>query len=527
MERRAKPRSTTLVVVIIGLVITGAMTFATWSVHDSNEKRLLNQRTREAAAVLTAALPSIQTPLGSAAVLAEATDGNDAQSFQQLMDPLVRNHQPFVTASIWALVSGHYRPILTAGTTSKMESRGQSMIDAFFQRSTQTATLGVFPLLHGKDPRLGYSYTVVGAPVRYIAYAESAIPADRKEVVAKDSPFTGLDNAIYLGKREVPAALIAATTRALPLKGRRAKASVAFGDTSLMIVASPTTELGGSLLADLPWIVALVGLVGTASGAVLVDRLLRRRTHAEDLAARNAVLLAEQRSVAQTLQHSLLPDRLPHIPGFVIGGRYHAGAEGVDIGGDWYDVVAQDDGRFLIVVGDVSGRGLPAATVMASLRFAIRAFASQGDSPAVILTKLNSLADFDGDGRFATVLCAAFEMGTGEITVANAGHPPPIVVEGGQARFLDTTVGTPVGVVAEPHYSSVTMTLGRQATFLAFTDGLFERQGETIQVGMERLRRSSADAPGTLEETLDVIIEKQGVHRVKDDTAILGVQWLT
>ena len=134
-------------------------------------------------------------------------------------------------------------------------------------------------------------------------------------------------------------------------------------------------------------------------------RLVGRRQHAEELATENARLFAQQRTVAQTLQHSLLPDVLPEVAGASVAVRYLAGAEEVDIGGDWYDVIALDGGRTLFIVGDVSGRGLRAATVMAALRFGARAYAAEGDEPEIILSKLSQLLSVDRDGHFATVLC--------------------------------------------------------------------------------------------------------------------------
>ena len=176
----------------------------------------------------------------------------------------------------------------------------------------------------------------------------------------------------------------------------------------------------------LPWLVIAFGLVATFGSATLTEWVLRRRDDAERLSDENARLYAGQRTVAQTLQHSLLPDRIPDVPGLDMSFRYLPGAGGVDIGGDWYDAIPLDDERLMIAVGDVSGRGLGAGTVMASLRYSIRAFASQGDMPAAVLTKLTRLLDLGHDRHFATVLCAVVDIAGRTITIANAGHPNPI-----------------------------------------------------------------------------------------------------
>ena len=130
------------------------------------------------------------------------------------------------------------------------------------------------------------------------------------------------------------------------------------------------------------------------------------RDQADSLAEQNRELYTNQLSVARQLQQSLLPQRMPEIDGLEVSARYVPGVAGLDIGGDWYDVIDIDHERAIIVVGDVSGRGVEAGTLMASLRYAIRAFASRGDDPAAILAGLTRLLDLEQDGHFATVLCA-------------------------------------------------------------------------------------------------------------------------
>ena len=150
---------------------------------------------------------------------------------------------------------------------------------------------------------------------------------------------------------------------------------------------SSRVSLAGSLPRDLPWLIGIIGVLLSVAAALLTLRLTQRRRSAEELAGRlevtaseNRRLYAEQRTIAQTLQHAMLPEVLPQIPGMLASARYEAGEQGVDIGGDWYDVIDLDDGRLLLVVGDVSGRGLRAASTMAALRYAIRAYAAESDA---------------------------------------------------------------------------------------------------------------------------------------------------
>jgi serine phosphatase RsbU (regulator of sigma subunit) len=292
--------------------------------------------------------------------------------------------------------------------------------------------------------------------------------------------------------------------------------------------------LGGTLLAKLQWLLLGFGLMLTVGAAALTERLVRRREQAQrladelgEVADENARLYAEQRSVAQTLQHSLLPERLPDTPEITLRARYIAGVADIDIGGDWYDVIELDGGNILFVVGDVSGRGLPAATIMASLRYAIRAYAAQRDDLATILTKLGDLLSVGSDGHFATVLCGVIDVARHEVTLANAAHPEPLVIDGSTAAFVATSVGVPIGVEHPGPYASVTVTIPPAATLLAFTDGLVERRGEVLDVGLARLRDAASRVYPSVDHLLDELAENLASDGPSDDIAILGIKWTT
>ncbi len=525
-RRRLLVHPTALAVLAVGAVLTVVLVLATSTAHNGNEDRLLRERTRQAAAVLTAAVPGIETPLVAAvAEVVDVTDGADQDAFRRLMAPLVEASGPYVSASLWRLDGVDLEPLVVVGLAPVLASQQPDVIRALLQRSAATTELVVTGLLDGAKPRLGYSKSSAQAPVGFVVYAEAPLPVDRTTAVPPDSAFSGLAHAVYLGETEDPSGLLTASTPDIPLGGRRATERVAFGDTALLLVMSPTEELGGRLLAVLSWIVGAVGLSFTFGSAALTEWLQRRRDHADRLAEENTRLYLDQRSVAQTLQHSLLPERLPDIAGVDLAVRYLPGVAGVDIGGDWYDAIPMDDGCLLIVVGDVSGRGLKAGTVMASLRYAIRAFASQGDAPSTILTKLNNLADFGNDGTFATVFCAAVDVAGHTLSVANAGHPHPLLIDGATVAFVDTQVGVPIGATAGAVYETVIVPIPPGATVLAFTDGLFERRGETIDDGLERLRRTACGPHDSLEGLLTRIVEVQSCGDAHDDTAILGIRW--
>ena len=357
------------------------------------------------------------------------------------------------------------------------------------------------------------------------------MPRQRQAKIASNSAFADLDYALYIGDSISPTNLVATSATDLPIEGRTASTSAPFADSSFKIVISPRRDLGGSLLAHLSWIVAIVGTILTIGAAALIERQLRQRDGAErlalalDSAAReNEQLYAEQRSIAETLQHALLPDHLPDIPRSEVASRYVAGVQGVDIGGDWYDVVHLDDNRVFFIVGDVSGRGVRAASIMAALRFSARAYAVQGDEPDVILTKMSELISVR-DGSFATVLGAVLDTEQWSMTIACAGHPSPLLVHGGDATYVDTIIGVPIGVAGGSAYRAHTITLPPSGTLIAFTDGLVERRGEAIDVGLDRLATSARSATGSLDEVLGKVVTDLAFAESDDDTAILGLRW--
>ena len=510
-------------VAVIGVLITAGLSLGANALHHGNENRLLKQRVREAGAVVSAAIPATQTPLASGAVLAESTKGG-SESFRRLMSPIVGNGRAFISVSLWPARGATHRPLVVVGTQPELRTETISKIRATLTRAKGNGKLAINNLLAAPARRLGYAYRF-SKRARFVVYAEAARPRQRRSKVDSNDAFADLGYAEYLGAKVDPRYLLASSTRGSSLRGRRASTSVPFGDTQLLVVMAPHTELGGTLLAQLWWLIGLLGVAITLGAATLVGRLTSRRRDAESLAAENARLYAEQRSVAQTLQHSLLAEAIPEIGGLEFGARYIAGVEGIDIGGDWYDVVRLDHGNILIVVGDVSGRGLEAATMMAALRYSARAYAVEGYSPATILMKLSGLASVARDGHFATVLCGSLDVSTGRITVANAGHPAPLLITPSGGEFIETIVGVPVGVRRGSPYSETEFSFPRGSTLLLYTDGAVERRGERLDVGLQRLKTVSVAAVGPLEQFLDTVVRGVLPEGAEDDTALLGVRW--
>jgi serine phosphatase RsbU (regulator of sigma subunit) len=533
---RGRPRWPFLLpvaVLIVGLLVTGALALVSRALYSNNENRLLGLRAREVASVLAGALPTVQTPLASAAELADATKG-DARKFRTFVGPFVGtapNHQ-FVSMSLWRLGAPQRGPIAVVGA-SPLLLTSMSSAPAFFSSAAHTSRLKVIGMLASPDRRLGYVFANPGAGGGFAAYGESALPRNRRSAIQSNSAFSDLNYALYLGASQRPQDLLLTSQSRLPLPGRHAVQIVPFGDSAFTLVLAPRRALAGTLPQRLWWIIAIVGVTLALIAAALAARLIQRRRGAEQLAVRleqvageNRRLYAEQRSIAQTLQHALLPETLPTVRGAEASARYEAGEQGMEVGGDWYDVLALDDHRLLLVVGDVSGRGLRAATTMASLRFAIHAFAAHEDSPAAIMTKLSKLISVNTSGQLATVLCVQVDVEARKVTVTSAGHLPPLLISGDHGEYVESEVGPPIGVAERASYTSTTVTAPRSATLLAFTDGLVERRGEHLDQGLARLRNAATVDHTTLPELLSKLVSEVRHGPSEDDTAILGLRWL-
>jgi serine phosphatase RsbU (regulator of sigma subunit) len=526
---QGSPNRLPVVVAIVVLAVTAALALISLALYHDNEDRLLRLRVRDAASVLTAAVPRIQTQLASAAELADAT-GGEVSRFRAFVAPSVGTGREFASVSLWRVTSPS-DPMTTVGAHPVLDTMPGA--HGFIVHAAHTGRLSVIGLFTPPAFGLGYALAAPGSSRGFVVYAESPLPRSRHTPTQSNSAFADLDYAIYLGRTERPSQLLLTSVKRLPLSGRTARSTVAFGDNALTFVAAARRPLAGTLPRSLPWIIAVVGVILALLGAAVTRRLVQRRRDAERLAAQldriaeeNRRLYAEQRGIAQTLQHALLPEKMPRIPGAEAGARYEASEHGVDIGGDWYDVIVLDDHRVLLVVGDVSGHGLQAAATMAALRFAIRAYAVERDTPVEILAKLSRLVNVSSTGHLATVLCVVVNVDARELTVTSAGHLPPLLVCDGEGMYLRGHVGLPVGVDRAPTYTSTTVTAPAGATLVAYTDGLVERRGEHLDRGLERLCRAALVNGAGLDEFLERVLADVRSEQAEDDTAIVAFRWL-
>ncbi|CAL9667804.1 SpoIIE family protein phosphatase [Streptomyces sp. enrichment culture] len=256
----------------------------------------------------------------------------------------------------------------------------------------------------------------------------------------------------------------------------------------------------------------------------LVDDLV----HSLALGVDNARLYEASRSIAERLQRSLLPG-LPRVDNLRLAARYAASSTTAQVGGDWYDSFVLPDGNTAVVIGDVTGHNLDAAIAMSQLRSMLRGIAvDRQEPPAEVLRRLD-LANHSLHQE-ATATCAYGLVkgpahGPWELTYACAGHPPPLLTtREGETRYLEDGAGLLLGMDPTLPRSSARQTLVAHATLLFYTDGLVERRGESLDDGLERLRRHTADlAREPLDTFCDELLIGLGADNA-DDIALLAVR---
>ncbi|MFI6285806.1 SpoIIE family protein phosphatase [Streptomyces sp. NPDC051018] len=251
-----------------------------------------------------------------------------------------------------------------------------------------------------------------------------------------------------------------------------------------------------------------------------------------------------ERELSLGLQRSMMPVLGPAIPGMTVAARYVPTGGGLQVGGDWYDMIPLPSGRIALVIGDVQGHDVRAAGLMGQLRIALRAYASEGHRPDAVLARASRFlhgitdtyekADYSSP-RFATCLYLEVDPASGCVEIARAGHPEPAVrMADGTVILRPTEGGLPLGIDPDSDYPTTRLTLEPGETMMICTDGLLETGGHDLDTGWARLREVLENHPehASLEELADSLV--QAVHgpvshyttgpladRREDDVAVL------
>ncbi|MEU3774826.1 SpoIIE family protein phosphatase [Streptomyces sp. NPDC032472] len=246
-----------------------------------------------------------------------------------------------------------------------------------------------------------------------------------------------------------------------------------------------------------------------------------------------AVLYGREAYIADELQRTMLPDSLPQPTGVRLASRYLPAAETARVGGDWYDAIPLPGSRVALVVGDVMGHSMTSAAIMGQLRTTAQTLAQLDLPPAEVLHHLDEQAQRLGSDRMATCLYAVYDPVSHRITVANAGHPPPVLLHlGGRAEVLRVPPGAPIGV-GGVDFEAVELDAPAGATLLLYTDGLVESRLRDVWTGIEQLRERLAttaqltglDHPPPLEALCDDVLDMLGPGDRDDDIALLAARF--
>lgn len=247
-------------------------------------------------------------------------------------------------------------------------------------------------------------------------------------------------------------------------------------------------------------------------------------------ALERARLYDAEHTRSQELQRSLLPSGLPELPACTAAARYLPAGQGMDVGGDWYDIIPLSGGRVALVVGDVMGHGLPEAATMGRLRTAVHTLADLELPPDEIMSHLNDIVGGMAEESYATCLYALYDSTTQICSVARAGHPPPAVVHpDGSVHFPEVAPDPPLGA-AEPPFETFEMTVPDGSLLVLYTDGLVESATREIDDGMAelaRLLRAAHEGPGEVAADLERLCDTvtagllPAEHSTADDAALL------
>ncbi len=248
------------------------------------------------------------------------------------------------------------------------------------------------------------------------------------------------------------------------------------------------------------------------------EHLARRAATAID----NSELYSQTLQAAEQLQRAVLPEVVRGSVGWEVACDYHPSGR-AEVGGDFYDASPLDDGRYVLFLGDVMGRGVAAAAAMAQMRSAVRAFASVDPTPAQVVMKLDQMLARYGTDQLVTLVYLLADRVSGTLVVANAGHPPPMLLRAdGYVMCLPYADGPPLGVTpAERREHRVPFAVGD--TLLAYTDGLVERRDEDIQAGLTRLEHALPQlSRASLADGLGRVVTSVRDTTYDDDTAVLA-----
>ncbi|MDQ1685385.1 MAG: hypothetical protein QOC82_2122 [Frankiaceae bacterium] len=520
-RRALRPASA--IALLLMLAVTGA---ATWLVHaavDDQEHRLLKERAAEIGLVLNQAIAAIPAGLAEQGAALRYSSGSTV-AYRQVAEHAVQATPGTKVTFAWLRKAPGDRGYLVVAAVGDALHTGQLITDertATFDRAMTTDQIVPTSII-GSDRRLGFALGAPAAPKDTVLYRESALGPVAPPRQASTAPFAELELVIYASTKPDPKLVLAATTPNLPLRGEVRSVTLQAGPVRWLTQVRPRTPLVGDLAAHAGWVSLGVGLLGALLVAAVVESAARRRDAA-------LALYDAEHQVAETLQRSLLP-RLPALPGLDVAARYLASGAGQQVGGDWFDVFPVAGNRVGIVVGDVIGHDLEAASAMAQIRASLRAYAIDGAEPVEVITRLDRLVDALGLTQLVTVVYGVLEPaksdGSRRLRYTNAGHLAPLLRHrDGSVETLDGGESVVLGAPIAANHSQGETVIEDGAVVVMFTDGLVEVPGGSLDDRLRRLSETIASQPDPAAEALcDRVLAGMSPETLRDDIALLAVR---
>ncbi|NUP60703.1 MAG: SpoIIE family protein phosphatase [Nonomuraea sp.] len=401
--------------------------------------------------------------------------------------------------------------------------------------------------LQGATAQLAEALTVEQVVQVIIDVGRTALAADRSAVALLDTDRAALKLVNGEGIPEVPGAgdeipLSHSNVMTMAVNSRRPVFAESPESLKAQLLEAGDDEevLAGFISHgdERAWVGLPLLAAGRALGALRFSFTRPQKISQEDgvflealagqcaLAVERATLFEREHRTAETLQRSLLPDRLPVVKGLVLAQRFRSGSRHVQVGGDWYDAFVLQDGRVAAVVGDVMGKGVKAAAGMGRIRNAMRALALTNPPPAAVLTGLDRVFEATEEEEQVTTLAyMVVEPVTGEGTLAMAGHPPPVLVSPqGTAILCDAEPGTPLGWPTSRRQFRFVVPPGHTAVL--YSDGLVENRKRGLDAGLAEICSVVTEAPPEVVSSphmlLDFLVDRMlsGYEQDDDVTAL-------
>ena len=511
--------SATVLVVLVGASLAAA--WGTRALVRSQERRLLTQRTSEVALVLNQSIAAIPQSLAGLGTTLQDTGGS-ITDFDRAAATEVSSGQGRVAYAWLRPQATGYQVIAAAGPGITVGETVTGAPTGAFDQAMRVHSMVPVLFGAGRARTLGFAVGPPTAPAGTVLYRQQVLGPVSAPRAAGTAPFAELDVILYATPTARPDTVLVATTTQKVLSGAADERLKAGTGVWLLAVAARGPLVGG-VAANAQWIALGLGLLGSVLVATVVEMAARRRDAA-------LALYAAEHQVAETLQLSLLPE-IPPLPDLDLAARYIAGGSGQQVGGDWFDLFPVADDRVGLVVGDVIGHDIAAASAMSQVRSALRAYAWQGGGPAQVLDRVDRLVAHFAITPLVTVMFGLLSgpdrYGDRTLVYGNAGHPPPLLLlPDGTVRWLDLGGSVIIGAPTSEEREESSCTVPAGSTLVLYTDGLVESPRRTLDAAMAQLADVVGQHPAGegAEAMCDRVLRAMCGDAHRDDVVLLVIR---